>query len=49
MKLNNLESDKDKILIKLFFAGTELKDEEAIYKYRIKNNNTIQLIKREIE
>lgn len=45
MLVNNY--DPEKIVIRFFFAGTEMKDEEEIYKYRIKNNNTIQLSKRE--
>jgi len=44
--LNKFEPEK--FQIRLFFGGTELKDDEQIYKYRIKNNNTVQLSKREI-
>jgi hypothetical protein len=46
MLSNNI--DPEKIKIKLYFGGTEMKDEEEIYRYRIKDNNTVQLCKREI-
>lgn len=45
MQLNNLDSEK--IYIRFFFGGTEMKDEVDIYRYRVKNNNQIQVSKRD--
>jgi hypothetical protein len=47
MKINNF--DNDKIRIRLFFGGTELKDNDEIFKYKIKHNFTVQVNKIEIE
>ena len=46
MELNKLDSNKFKL--RLFFGGTELKDEEELYRYKIKTNYTVQLSKGEI-
>lgn len=47
IKLNNYNSSK--IKIRLFFGGTELKDENEIFKYKIKDNFTVQVNKIELE
>lgn len=47
LELNNY--DKNKIRIRLFFGGTELKDEEKLYKYKIKNNYLVQINKIDLE
>jgi len=47
MKIYNY--DANKIKIRLFFGGTELKEENEIFKYKIKNNFTVPVNKIEIE
>jgi hypothetical protein len=46
LEVNKLNPEK--IKLRFLFGGNELKDEEEIYKYKLKNNSTIQLNKREI-
>ena len=46
LELNKLDSNN--IKLRLFFGGTELNDEEELYKYKIKTNFTVQLSKKEI-
>ncbi len=41
IKLNQLKPAN--IKIRLFFGGTELKDENEIFKYKIKNGYTVQV------
>lgn len=47
MKLYNY--DPKKIKLRLFFGGTELKEDNEIFKYKIKNNYTVPVNKTEIE
>lgn len=51
MKIEYLDINKlnpEKIKVRLFYGGNELKDDEEIYKYHLKDNCTVQLNKREI-
>ena len=43
MKLYDIKPDK--IKMRLFFGGTELKDENEIFKYKIQDGYTVQVSK----
>ncbi len=47
LKLNELKHNK--IKMRFFFGGTELKDENEIFKYKIKDGYTVQVSKIELE
>lgn len=47
IKLNDL--DKKKVCLRLFFGGTELIDENELYKYGIKDGYTVQVSKRALD
>lgn len=47
MKLNELKPVK--IKMRFFFGGTELKDENEIFKYKLKDGYTVQVSKIELE
>lgn len=47
IKLNNYNPNK--IKIRLFFGGTELKDDNEIFKYKIKDNFTVQVNKVDLD
>jgi Ubiquitin family len=44
--MNNI--NKNKIKIRLFFGGSEMTDENEIFKYNVKNDYTIQVSRREL-